>query len=332
LTFIANLIVLIIISFSFNITVHAESDNWPYSTNSYSYTQAEFEALAKTIDSEARGESLKGKIAVGNVIMNRVFVYNSNITSIVSAANQFAYNPARVPTAESYSAARHVLDQEEWVVPQNCYYFKTSPPPSGGSNTWSGKSTDPIKYWNKIGNHYFYIRKLDGRYNGYDVPAPMFRREYDSPRLGITPSDEVVHVQKLLAACGYEIESDGYFGDKTDKAVRDFQSKNELYVDGIVGEETLAVLNVVAEETGLLVNPGDLEEIPVEAKALISNINKRKVLKNTIDNPIIQSITVYRINEMAAVLRSEYSYSIDSIVIEQQKEQFYLVNIETSEN
>lgn len=309
--------------------MYAEDDHWPYSSNSYSYTPVELEALAKTIDGEARGESLRGKIGVGNVIMNRVFVYNSNITSIVSAQNQFSYNPARVPTAESYKAARLVLDSEEWVIPQNCYYFKTSPPPSGGSSTWSGKSSDPIKYWGKIDHHYFYVRKMDGRYNGYDVPAPMFRREYDSPRIGIVPSDEVIHLQDLLIACGYELENDGYFGEGTDKAVKDFQDKNNLSTDGIVGDETLAVLEAAAQATGLLTKPGEINETPMEVKALLKSINKRSVLKETIENPIINSITIFKINKMADTLRTEYGYGIDSVDLEVQKEQFYMVNSES---
>ncbi len=299
----------------------AEEDYWPYSSNTYNYTNEEFEALAKTIDAEARGESLKGKIAVGNVIMNRVFVYNSSILAIVSASGQFNYSASRVPSAESYEAARYVLDSERWVVPQNCYYFKTSP-----SSTWSGNSSDPIRFWGKIGNHYFYVRKMDGRYNGYDVPAPMYSREYDSPRIGIIPSDEVILIQEYLIALGYELEGDGYFGELTDKAVKDFQDKNGLTVDGIVGDETFAILEEAAEATGLLVKPGDLAEPSVEVKTLLHVINNRKLLKDTINVPIIQVITVFRINETASRLRSEFGYRVDSVVLPRHEEPVYLVS------
>jgi len=308
-----------VMSFGSLVPVHAEEDYWPYSSNTYSYTQAEFEALAKTIDAEARGESLTGKIAVGNVIMNRVFVYNSDIISIVSASGQFIYSASREPTAESYEAARNVLDYEKWVVPQNCYYFKTSP-----SSTWSGSASDPIKYWGKIGNHYFYVRKLDGRYNGYDVPAPMYYREYDSPRIGIIPSEEVILVQEYLIACGYELESDGYFGELTDVAVKDFQKKNNLTVDGIVGDETMAILKEAAEATGLLVKPGETAELPVEVKTLIKAVNKHKLIKDTINIPFTQIVAIFRANEIAHQLREEYNYSIDSLIFTQYERPEYL--------
>ena len=46
----------------------------------------------------------------------------------------------------------------------------------------------------------------------------------------------------MLQSLGYNIAADGIFGLKTYAAVRDFQAKNGLTVDGIVGPKTLAVL------------------------------------------------------------------------------------------
>ena len=46
----------------------------------------------------------------------------------------------------------------------------------------------------------------------------------------------------MLKALNYTITVDGIFGLKTYAAVRDFQSKNGLVADGIVGAKTLAVL------------------------------------------------------------------------------------------
>jgi hypothetical protein len=319
-------IITLAVCFFPTLVVFAENDHWPYSTNTYRFTESELDQLAKTIDCEARGESMKGKIAVGNVILNRVFVYNSSITSIVTAANQFTYNASRTPTAESYEAARRVLNTEEWVVPQNCYYFKTTGPPSGGSSTWSGKSSDPIKYWKKIGNHYFYVRELNGRYNGNDVPAPMFARQYDSPRLGISPSDEVIEIQEMLVACGYTLTPDGYFGDLTHKSVKDFQSKNELKSDGIVGEVTLFALKSAAEEYFVLVRPDELKELPIDVKKLLDNVNKRNVLKSSVDNIVLNSITVFKINHMSDRLRKEFDYSIDSVSLAISKDDYYIIS------
>ena len=52
-----------------------------------------------------------------------------------------------------------------------------------------------------------------------------------------------VHVlEEMLVALGYEVYVSNFFGSDTDAAVRDFQRKNGLVVDGIVGPKTWAVL------------------------------------------------------------------------------------------
>lgn len=52
----------------------------------------------------------------------------------------------------------------------------------------------------------------------------------------------VVELQQALVEQGYELDVDGDFGDLTDAAVREFQTDNELDVDGIAGPETWAAL------------------------------------------------------------------------------------------
>ena len=49
-------------------------------------------------------------------------------------------------------------------------------------------------------------------------------------------------LQKLLNTNGYNLDDDGIFGSKTEAAVRDYQKKNGLTVDGIVGVNTWASL------------------------------------------------------------------------------------------
>lgn len=50
-------------------------------------------------------------------------------------------------------------------------------------------------------------------------------------------------IQKMLNVVGdYKLEEDGVFGKKTTVAVRDYQKKNDLEVDGIVGNATLTKL------------------------------------------------------------------------------------------
>ena len=55
-------------------------------------------------------------------------------------------------------------------------------------------------------------------------------------------SEDVRILQKKLNAKGYKLTVDGIFGDKTLEAVKDFQKKNNLEVDGIVGKNTWAKL------------------------------------------------------------------------------------------
>ncbi|MDX5339385.1 MAG: N-acetylmuramidase family protein [Cyclobacteriaceae bacterium] len=52
----------------------------------------------------------------------------------------------------------------------------------------------------------------------------------------------VSYLQELLGKLGYELPATGYFGTQTDAAVRDFQRKNNLVVDGEVGIKTWTVL------------------------------------------------------------------------------------------
>ena len=53
--------------------------------------------------------------------------------------------------------------------------------------------------------------------------------------------EQVKALQRMLYAMGYDLGAskvDGEFGSKTDAAVRDYQKKNGLSVDGVVGQKT----------------------------------------------------------------------------------------------
>lgn len=49
-------------------------------------------------------------------------------------------------------------------------------------------------------------------------------------------------VQELLIKRGYKIKADGYYGGQTINAIRDFQRRHGLKVDGFAGPKTLARL------------------------------------------------------------------------------------------
>ena len=55
---------------------------------------------------------------------------------------------------------------------------------------------------------------------------------------------DVKLLQEVLNNNGYQLTVDGIYGKKTEAAVKDFQSKNGLKADGIVGPKTIAKLNI----------------------------------------------------------------------------------------
>ena len=59
----------------------------------------------------------------------------------------------------------------------------------------------------------------------------------------------VTELQKLLNNNGYSLDVDGVFGSKTQAAVKDYQKKNGLSVDGIVGNNTWGALTKVTAPT-----------------------------------------------------------------------------------
>ena len=64
---------------------------------------------------------------------------------------------------------------------------------------------------------------------------------YNQVSYGSQGSD-VTELQKLLNQNGYTLDTDGIFGAKTQEAVKDYQQKNNLDVDGIVGTNTWGAL------------------------------------------------------------------------------------------
>ena len=64
---------------------------------------------------------------------------------------------------------------------------------------------------------------------------------YNQISYGSKGSD-VTELQKLLNQNGYTLDVDGDFGTKTQAAVKDYQQKNNLSVDGIVGTNTWGAL------------------------------------------------------------------------------------------
>ena len=60
---------------------------------------------------------------------------------------------------------------------------------------------------------------------------------------------DVTELQKLLNNNGYGLDVDGVYGAKTQAAVKDYQQKNNLAVDGIVGNNTWGALTKASTPT-----------------------------------------------------------------------------------
>jgi hypothetical protein len=210
-----------------------------FSTNHYKYTEDEVKMLAIVIHLEVRGSSMKAKIAVGDVVMNRVLAPGypgKTIKEVVTRPNQFAYRADVKPNGDCVQAAREVLEHEVWVVPQNTYFFRATK----STGNWGTH-----KYYAKIDSTTFYTEtKYAGRYKGTAIPPSLYHRAYKWPQYGCAPSKQVRKLQIMLKALGYDrkLVTDGYFGPGTKTAVIAFQKANGLTQDGIAGPRTLTKL------------------------------------------------------------------------------------------
>lgn len=209
-----------------------------YSSNHYEYTEDDLYMLAQLIHGEARGESTKGKIAVANVVMNRVLSrgYPGNtIKEVITASGQFTgYSSSIKPSSACKSAARQVLEKEVWVIPQDVYFFHSNRP---AGEDWGGH-----KYYGTIGGHCFYTESYSGRNRGGDVPPALFERTFKWPQYGCKPERRVQRIQYMLNQLGYDVKADKYFGMTSKEALMKFQEDHGLKADGVAGPTTIKKL------------------------------------------------------------------------------------------
>lgn len=114
--------------------------------------------LSRIIEAEAGGEPFKGKVAVGEVILNRVKSdeFPNTIWSVIfddkfgiqfePVANGTIYN---IPSEESIKAAKAALGGSNYVG--DCLYFLN---PTIAESNWITKNRD---YYTTISNHEFYV-------------------------------------------------------------------------------------------------------------------------------------------------------------------------------
>ena len=138
-------------------TVVLKSTNKSFVSANEFYNSGDLYWLSRIISAEAGGEPLLGKIAVGNVVINRkehksypntiygVIFDRKNGTQFSPVAFGTIYN---TPTAESIIAAKICL--EGYSVSHSILFFMN---PRIATNNWISQNR-PFAF--KIGNHYFY--------------------------------------------------------------------------------------------------------------------------------------------------------------------------------
>lgn len=80
---------------------------------------------------------------------------------------------------------------------------------------------------------------------------------------------DVKLLQEALNKHGYGLKVDGIFGNKTEAAVKDFQSKNGLVADGIVGPKTIAKLNIEAAKATETNETTEVKPAPADGKVSV---------------------------------------------------------------
>ena len=119
---------------------------------SISLSEEEFDLLCRLVSAESKGESFEGKIAVANVVLNRVNSpkWEDTITEVIYTPNQFqpVSNGAinQEPTEESVEAVKEALKGVKVVADNvDCFAHK-----SISFESWAD-------YYATIGNHKFWV-------------------------------------------------------------------------------------------------------------------------------------------------------------------------------
>lgn len=120
----------------------------PLTAEGKPYDDVTLDLMAKVITHESGNQPLEGKMAVGNVILNRVNSpsFGSTVYEVIYSPNQFPGATNATPNEESILAARLVLEGAN-VVPEALYFN------GAGKSCWASRNKRLIK---TIGGHSFY--------------------------------------------------------------------------------------------------------------------------------------------------------------------------------
>lgn len=148
------LFILLLSVFAYNPDNNIE-DKYEHCTNELFNRDVEIELVARVIYNEARGESFSGKVAVGNVILNRVANdrFPATVRRVVFQKKQFATSINKYDS-DCYKAAQMAFQGVNYV-PKNTYFFC--------NEKYAARKY--VNYWNKnfkkikLQNHSFYAKR-----------------------------------------------------------------------------------------------------------------------------------------------------------------------------
>ena len=159
----------------------------------------------------------------------------------------------------------------------------------------------------------------------------MINIAYSTISYGSSGSD-VKKLQESLNNHGYNLVVDGQFGSKTQAAVRDYQSKNGLAVDGIVGANTWGSLN---SKSSSATNNGSATQSPnTNARPEYVKSDEIKAAENALNQWESARPGEYESKysqEIEAILndilnREEFSYNLNADPLYQQYREQYIEN------
>ncbi len=130
--------------------VHLSSGT-PIESGDAFYNAADLDLLARVVQHESGNQPLKGKIAVAQVILNRVKAgsrsgFADSVSGVIYQKNQFTGATNATPKAEAVIAAKLAMDGAD-VVP-GAYWFN-----GVGKSFWASRNKALLF---TIGNHAFY--------------------------------------------------------------------------------------------------------------------------------------------------------------------------------
>lgn len=124
-------------------------------------SQEDILLLAQLIVNEAGGQGYNGKVAVGEVVINRMKAYTQNMREVIYAPNQFSNNERLVsitPDEESLSIAKMLLEGTISILNNENVLFFRNPMITSGIEPQDSVNWGEHTWFTSINDHAFYTK------------------------------------------------------------------------------------------------------------------------------------------------------------------------------